>query len=64
MARPTRHTGSDSSSSSRASPSDMNDKETFDENDDEDMCSLLSSVMGVKLDSHQMVILSGETQFL
>ena len=63
MARPNRHTSSDSSSSSNASPLDVNDKETLEENDDEDMCSSLSSVMGVKLDPHQMVILSGEDNF-
>merc|ERR1712048_843904 len=63
MARPN---SSESSSSSRrasidhVSPLDMMDKEALiNDNDEEDTGSSLSSVMGVKLDPHQMVILSG-----
>merc|ERR1712241_302029 len=63
MARPN---SSESSNSSRGasvdhvSPLDMKDKEALiNDNDEEDIGSTLSSVMGVKLDPHQMVILSG-----
>ena len=64
MVRPNRNISSDSSESWKANADeddkDMKDKEnSLNDNDESKTGSTLSSVMGVKLDPHQMVILSG-----
>ena len=64
MVRPNRNISSDSSESWKATADedakDMKDKEnSLNDNDESETGSTLSSVMGVKLDPHQMVILSG-----
>ena len=64
MVRPNRNISSDSSESWKATADedvkDMKDKEnSLNDNDESKTGSTLSSVMGVKLDPHQMVILSG-----
>ena len=64
MVRPNRNISSDSSESWKATADedvkDMKDKENpLNHNDESETGSTLSSVMGVKLDPHQMVILSG-----
>ena len=64
MVRPNRNISSDSSESWKANADedgkDMKDKEnSLNDNDESKTGSTLSSAMGVKLDPHQMVILSG-----
>ena len=64
MVRPNRNISSDSSESWKATADedvkDMKDKKnSLNYNDESKTGSTLSSVMGVKLDPHQMVILSG-----